>query len=80
MRPMARSRAGSNSHPETWKPQLLVVAVQTKFTPMSTTVTGMEPYRKCGKALECAQHIFIDIRTSSDMFEGQNQSSPMSIL
>lgn len=38
---------------------------------MSTALTGMEPCRKCGKALECARHFFIDTRTSSDMFEGQ---------
>jgi len=38
---------------------------------MSTTVTGMESCRKCGKALECAKHFVIDPRMPSEMFEGQ---------
>ena len=37
---------------------------------MSTTVTEMEPCRKCGKPLECAKHFFMDAHTSSSPFEG----------
>jgi hypothetical protein len=31
----------------------------------------MEPCRKCGRALESAEHFSIDARMSSDVFEGQ---------
>jgi phage FluMu protein Com len=31
----------------------------------------MEPCRKCGKALDCAKHFFINTRMSSEMFEGK---------